>query len=153
MCEILLRHKADPNPPVSRKPVFYAAAYNHVDLCGLLHSSRADLNAIDAHGDTPLICAVRNKCVDSARFLLEHGADVQPRNKVGLAAPDMCLHRQTRRHPVDSGSEVPRSLLLQHAHRQYRGRVELLCCIATCCGGCYLLCDDLLHSSLLYVIC
>ncbi|XP_074553826.1 myotrophin [Halichoeres trimaculatus] len=58
-----------------RKPLHYAADYNHSDVLLYLLSKGADINAIDRHGFTPLLCACYESSVNCVKLLLEKGAN------------------------------------------------------------------------------
>jgi ankyrin repeat protein len=50
-------------------------------LVQILLDHGADINALDAHRNTPLYCAAERGHLDYVRVLLEHGADVHIRGK------------------------------------------------------------------------
>lgn len=101
-----------------------AAMRGDVEVARLLRQHRADVNATDAAGNTPLMFAAaadhgRPEMVD---FLLQSGARVNARNKVGETALDWALRRGVtpivtalRAAGGDTGpcpprSEAPRSM-------------------------------------------
>jgi ankyrin repeat protein len=83
----------DPN---SYTPLHAAASYSHLDLLAYLLGTPQALarpnaiNVCDADGDTPLFTA---ESVETARWLVEHGADVEWRNEEGLNVGCSCLRR------------------------------------------------------------
>jgi ankyrin repeat protein len=54
----------------------------------------ADVNEVDAHGETPLHVAARRRRVGAIRILLEHGADAKARNAGGKTARVHALRRK-----------------------------------------------------------
>ena len=60
-----LKNGADPNPhldetsPHGWSPLHVAANYNKRDVCKMLLYRKADINAQDKHGDTPLDLAAK----------------------------------------------------------------------------------------------
>jgi ankyrin repeat protein len=84
ICEYLYRHGADPNgsPKEAESPLHGACTNAHPDVVRLLIRCGADINKRSAaNGWTPLMC-VRD--VELARFLLDHGADVNARTPGGM---------------------------------------------------------------------
>ncbi len=63
-------------------PIHAAASYGHIDVLELLLLHGGDLNIADDDGDTP-IYVVEN--VDTARWLLGHGAVIDRVNKEGVS--------------------------------------------------------------------
>ncbi|OBZ72206.1 Ankyrin repeat-containing protein P1E11.10 [Grifola frondosa] len=59
-----------------------AASYGHLNVLEYLISQGGDVNVTDNDGDTPLY-VVEN--IESARFLVEHGATVDHRNSEGIS--------------------------------------------------------------------
>jgi hypothetical protein len=62
----------------------------------VLIEARADPNATDKDGVTPLHRAVRTRCAEAVRVLLDNGADVQCKNKNG-STPVQLATRNTGR--------------------------------------------------------
>jgi ankyrin repeat protein len=57
-------------------PLFYACAFNKTELMALaMMDAGANVNALDGHGQTPLIRAVQNRNERIIDSLLSHGAD------------------------------------------------------------------------------
>jgi ankyrin repeat protein len=75
-------------------PLHYAVdglgdAAKQVATIEVLLAAGADPNAIDAGGVTPLHRAVRNRCADAVRVLLDGGADRHKKNKSGSTPLDL----------------------------------------------------------------
>ncbi|KZT22368.1 ankyrin [Neolentinus lepideus HHB14362 ss-1] len=73
---------ADPN---SYTPMHAAASYGNIDILTYLLSRGGDVNVVDDDGDTPLY-TVEN--METARFLVEHGAIVVRTNSEGVSPID-----------------------------------------------------------------
>ncbi len=82
--EVLLRHHADASTRVQGEtPLHTAARSENAEACRLLLAAKADVNARNAQGSTPLIVALGsrttgkiNQAVDLVELLLQNGADV-----------------------------------------------------------------------------
>lgn len=73
ICELLLKHDADPN-----EPLWFAARYGHMDVCHLLLDNGANVNHLhirDGESTNALIGAVIGKHKDICRMLFDRGAD------------------------------------------------------------------------------
>lgn len=73
ICELLLKHDADPN-----EPLWFAARYGHMDVCHLLLDNGANVNhphIRDGELTNALIGAVIGNHKDICRMLLDRGAD------------------------------------------------------------------------------
>ncbi|KAI1797356.1 ankyrin [Ganoderma leucocontextum] len=81
--ELIEGHSVSPNVPDENTytPMHAAASYGHLDILEYLISHGGDVNIPDEDGDTPLY-VVEN--VETARFLVEHGAVVDRQNAEGL---------------------------------------------------------------------
>ncbi|KAK7869894.1 hypothetical protein R5R35_013693 [Gryllus longicercus] len=53
----------------------------HRQITKLLLENKADPNAVDKKGESPLMKAASEVDVQSTELLLEHGANISPRNK------------------------------------------------------------------------
>lgn len=117
---MLLRHpmialeglKADPET----HPLFYACRYGRTGVLNALlvspfdavYQRRIDLNVRDAHGNPPLLHAVKSRHRDCVRRLLDHGGcDVNMRGPDGLTA--LCM-------AVEQGDTHLVEILLTHAN-------------------------------------
>jgi ankyrin repeat protein len=68
-------------------PLHHAAAYkDNPRFLEALIDSRADVNARDRDGNTPLGCAALSNHATSAAFLLKHGADIDSQDLEGWTA-------------------------------------------------------------------
>ncbi|KAI0001495.1 ankyrin [Russula compacta] len=83
--ELIEHQSISPNVPDSftYTPMHAAASYGHLDILTYLISRGGNVNVTDEDGDTPLF-TVEN--VETARFLVENGADSTWRNHEGLTA-------------------------------------------------------------------
>ena len=63
----------DPN---NRFPLQLAVDHKFFNVAELLIQKGADVNSIDARGLTPLLCSVMEEDIESIKFWLSHGADV-----------------------------------------------------------------------------
>ncbi|TFK40312.1 ankyrin repeat-containing domain protein [Crucibulum laeve] len=82
--ELIESHSLSPNvpDPNSYTPMHAAASYGQIEVLEYLVSRGGDVNITDDDGDTP-IYTVEN--VDTARWLVEHGAIVDRRNQEGIS--------------------------------------------------------------------
>ncbi|KAI0749587.1 ankyrin [Daedaleopsis nitida] len=82
--ELIEVHSISPNIPDQNTytPMHAAASYGHLNIIEYLISRGGDVNITDEDGDTPLY-VVEN--VETARFLVEHGAIVSRQNAEGLS--------------------------------------------------------------------
>jgi ankyrin repeat protein len=78
--------------PSGQRAILAAATNGDVELVRLLLDARANVDATDKHGNTPLSNAVYGYRQDEARYtrviedLLEHGADPDKENRHGVSA-------------------------------------------------------------------
>ncbi|KAI0279736.1 ankyrin repeat-containing domain protein [Russula aff. rugulosa BPL654] len=81
--ELIEHHSISPNVPDSftYTPMHAAASYGHLDILTYLISKGGNVNVSDEDGDTPLY-TVEN--IETARFLVDNGADLMWRNSEGL---------------------------------------------------------------------
>ena len=59
-----------------------------IDLIRVFLEAGANLEIADKHGNTPLMIAAKNGCVETVKLLLQHGSIVGSENKIG----DTALH-------------------------------------------------------------
>jgi ankyrin repeat protein len=84
--ELLVNHGGDVDRPdkVDNQlwsPIFYAISNSHVRCVDSLIKRRADLNAIDCNGLTPIFYALHN--LEFVKLLVENGADINFPDKSG----------------------------------------------------------------------
>ena len=65
-----------PNSAFTQTPLHLAAEAGDLQECQTLIASGADVNAWDNSGWSPLIQAVQSNHIETARFLLNSGADI-----------------------------------------------------------------------------
>jgi ankyrin repeat protein len=58
-----------------RTALHCASFGNHTAIIRVLIEGKANMNAVDAHGNTPLGIAIANQAIDVVEMLLKHGAD------------------------------------------------------------------------------
>jgi uncharacterized protein len=97
---LLLSKKVNPNV-VSRNeqltyPLHIAAANNHEEIGKMLIEADADVNAIQATGDTALHFAAQHGNIDLIVALLEFGADTRIANIKGLTPADLAAEKGFR---------------------------------------------------------
>jgi len=82
--ELVEQYSLSPNvpDPNTYTPMHAAASYGQLHILGYLISRGGDVNVIDDDGDTPLY-VVEN--IETARFLVDHGALVQRANNEGIS--------------------------------------------------------------------
>lgn len=85
--ELIEHQSTPPNVPDSftYTPMHAAASYGHLDVLTYLISRGGDVNVTDEDGETPLY-TVEN--IETAQFLVDHGADPALRNNEGLTPAD-----------------------------------------------------------------
>jgi hypothetical protein len=89
MVDLLLAHGAKTDyVGASGYTVLHFAVFqtDNVDVCKRLVAAGADINAADDNGQTPLIQAVRLEQLDTARWLVDHHADVNHKDRQGHTA-------------------------------------------------------------------
>ena len=113
----LLEHGADPHQRTSHgiSALHKVARCRNLEVVRyLVEELRLDVNAKDPLGWTPLYLAALNDCTETARCLLEHGADVNARTRDGstplMAAAKEILedgqHSELVKLLLDAGAEV-----------------------------------------------
>ncbi|RDB25523.1 hypothetical protein Hypma_006508 [Hypsizygus marmoreus] len=82
--ELVEQQSLSPNipDPFTYTPMHAAASYGQLEVLDYLISRGGDVNVTDGDGDTPLY-TVEN--IETAKFLVEHGATVDRRNVEGIS--------------------------------------------------------------------
>ncbi|XP_006647141.1 protein CbxX, chromosomal [Oryza brachyantha] len=79
----------DRNPVMSQTPLHVAAGYNNTGIVKFLldfqGTDTIELEAKNMYGETPLHMAVKNSSCESAKLLLERGADIEAKANNGMA--------------------------------------------------------------------
>lgn len=78
-----------------------------------LLAAGADPNAIDKGGVTPLHRAVRNRCANAVRVLLEGGADARRKNKSGSTAMTLAVQTTGRGGSGSTEAKEQQALIVQ----------------------------------------
>lgn len=87
LCRQLIELGADVNKP-GWAALHYAASNGHLTVMTLLLDHHAYIDAASPNGTTPLMMAARYGSFDSAKLLLEAGADASLKNDLGMSAID-----------------------------------------------------------------
>jgi ankyrin repeat protein len=98
--ELLLQHKADVHIRGTDEDKWTLLHWSwtsnlNAKLVQILLDHGADINALDAHHNTPLYEAAKRRRLDSVRVLLEHGADVHIRGKGDLTPFQMAKSQRS----------------------------------------------------------
>lgn len=87
VAKFLITHVANINYSSDMGTALMAATYkNQVALVQLLLENKADVNATDAEGTTPLMLAVQFKNIELTKLLLKYKADKSIKDKKGKTA-------------------------------------------------------------------
>ena len=70
-------HSFDPTDIWEKSPLHIAAEFNQIPIANLLLEMGADINILNALGETPLKVAVKNDLNDMAAVLVFNGADIE----------------------------------------------------------------------------
>ena len=81
------RGRQAPNDGGGLTPLVYAARANDIESVKVLLAAGADMNQTTGYGWSPLLVATQNRYYKLGAYLLEHGADPEPRQqgRVGAA--------------------------------------------------------------------
>jgi ankyrin repeat protein len=90
-CKYFIEHGADVNRDVFGTAMHVAATSNHVELIAYLIEERhVDVNAIRKRDNwTPLHCAAFSGNLNALKYLIEHGANTQAKDKYGKTPAQM----------------------------------------------------------------
>ncbi|KAF9450344.1 ankyrin [Macrolepiota fuliginosa MF-IS2] len=82
--ELVEQHNQSPNVPddFTYTPMHAAASYGHRHILEYLIAHGGDVNLTDDEGDTPLYTV---EDVETAQFLIQHGAILERRNNEGIS--------------------------------------------------------------------
>ena len=69
-------------------PLMISASNDFTELTQALLTHQATVDLRNAHGDTALILAAKANALNSARLLMQNGANASRKNKNGLSAID-----------------------------------------------------------------
>ncbi|RID81156.1 hypothetical protein BRARA_A03754 [Brassica rapa] len=111
-----------------RGALHFAAREGQTEICRyLLEELKLDANTKDEAGDTPLVHAVRQGQIDTAKYLLDHGADPNIASELGATALhhaagtgeiELVKELLSNGVPVDSQSESGTPLIWAAGHDQ-----------------------------------
>ncbi len=99
----LLDHDANPDGSGQGGPLHSAAFYGRIEVATLLLEAGAEIDQVDANGETPLHRAAYRKQIEMVRLLIEEGATVNWRSKSGRTPMDMTDDPRIRRLIRSSG--------------------------------------------------
>jgi len=95
---------------MGRTPMHWAAAYGHGEIAELLHKNKAKLNMLDVNGWSPLHFASQAGRIDTVKWLLIHGAQVNAKDKKTSSTPLQlaCFrgHKEIVELLIESGAEI-----------------------------------------------
>jgi ankyrin repeat protein len=80
---------------IKRTALHWAADSGHLDMTELLIESGADVNAVDAEGNSPIHLAAEHSFADVCNMLLLGGADLQLTNNQGMTPLQLVKHIDT----------------------------------------------------------
>lgn len=106
----LIERSAAVNKP-GWTPLHYAAAHPESvakDIVALLLEHHAFIDTESPNGTTPLMMAARYGHIDVVRLLIEEGADLEMRNRLGMSAMDFA-HSASRPHVAEAIAERMRA--------------------------------------------
>jgi ankyrin repeat protein len=100
----LVEHDADVNKP-GWTPLHYAASAGHVQIVEYLLEHSAYIDAESPNGTTPLMMAAMYGSPEAVKVLIQAGADLSPKNQLGLSAWDFAVRgqRQNSKELIETG--------------------------------------------------
>lgn len=118
--ELLLELGADVSSKESKNqtPLHYAFGYDCAyvkvsnEICKLLLQHKADSNDKDVDGNTPFLMALKNRCLNTIKMLLDYGADITAVNSYGMTASHFAAenreHVDVLEFILDRGFDIER---------------------------------------------
>jgi ankyrin repeat protein len=100
----LVEHDADVNK-TGWTPLHYAASAGHVQIIEYLLEHSAYIDAESPNGTTPLMMAAMYGSPEAVKVLIQAGADLHPKNQLGLSALDFAVRgqRQNSKELIETG--------------------------------------------------
>jgi ankyrin repeat protein len=100
----LVENDADVNKP-GWTPLHYAASAGHVKIVEYLLEQSAYIDAESPNGTTPLMMAAMYGSPEAVKVLIQAGADLSPKNQLGLSAWDFAVRgqRQNSKELIETG--------------------------------------------------
>ena len=89
----LVEHDADVNK-TGWTPLHYAASAGHVKIIEYLLEHSAYIDAESPNGTTPLMMAAMYGTPEAVKVMIQAGADLNPKNQLGLSAWDFAVRGQ-----------------------------------------------------------
>ncbi len=111
-----------PNPPFYT-PLLAAAYEARAELCKYLIEQRANVNAVDANGDSPLMHTIKAKVLLAFKILIEAGANPNQINKKGKTALILASHCA---HHKAIGILLPLALYTPPANKVQNSRARII---------------------------
>jgi hypothetical protein len=108
----LVENDADVNKP-GWTPLHYAASAGHVKIVEYLLEQSAYIDAESPNGTTPLMMAAMYGSPEAVKVLIQAGADLSPKNQLGLSAWDFAVRGQRQ-----NSKELIETALARLAARQ-----------------------------------
>lgn len=108
----LVEHDADVNK-TGWTPLHYAASAGHVKIIEYLLEHSAYIDAESPNGTTPLMMAAMYGTPEAVKVLIQAGADLNPKNQLGLSAWDFAVRGQRQ-----NSKELIETALARLAARQ-----------------------------------
>jgi len=85
--------------------LMYAAMWGNIDIAEMLILKKAQVNARDNLGMTPLIFALRGNHKDMIEYLISHGADVNVKDKLRRTALSYAKTEEIRKMLIEAGAK------------------------------------------------